>query len=108
MRKRFPALRNSDMSFVEATAVENEKALPLHRWKDEDEMFAVFNFGRDKAHATIFPSPCGWRQILNSRDQRWAGAGSSLPECLSPAQDHAILIEPLSIAVYHSRARGKT
>jgi hypothetical protein len=66
-----------DMSFVEATAVENEKALPLHRRKEENEMFAVFNFGRDKAHATIFPSPCGWRQILNSRDQRWAGAGSS-------------------------------
>ena len=108
MRKRFPALGNSDMSCVEATAVENEKALLLHRWKGEDEIFAVSNFGRDVAQATIFPSQSGWLKILDSRDHCWAGAGSLLPECLWPTQDHAILIEPLSVVVYHSRARGKT
>lgn len=109
VRKRFASLSNSDMSCVEATALENEKALFLRRWKDGDEIFAWFNFGKDAARVTIPLPQAGWTKVLDSRDRRWAGPGSSLPECLPSAPpNHPIHMEPLSFALYHSDDRGKT
>lgn len=108
MRKEFPVLANSDMSCVEATAFEEERALVLHRWKGSDEILAFFNFGKDVAHVTASIPECGWLKALNSRDHRWAGPGSDLPECLLGGPDHPILIEPLCIALYRFDTRGKT
>ncbi len=108
VRKRFAALSNSDMSCVEATVLENEKALLLHRWKGRDEILACFNFGKDAARVTISLPQASWTKVLNSRDQRWGGAGASLPECLAPAAHRSILIEPLSFALYRCDDRGKT
>ena len=50
-----PALTNSDMSCVEATPFENEKALLLRRWSDGDaDYWRAFNFGKDAARVTTF------------------------------------------------------
>jgi len=106
VRKQLPALSNSDTSCVEATAFEKEKALLLRRWTDGQEIFACFNFGKDAARVTLSVPPAGWKKVLNSRDQRWAGPGTSLPECLASAQ--SLVVEPLSFALYRSDDRGKT
>jgi maltooligosyltrehalose trehalohydrolase len=108
IRKRLLALNNSDLCCAEATAFENEKVLLLHRWNKDDEIFALFNFAMEAASVRIPLSPSGWRKVLNSRDDRWAGPGPSLSECLPPMPNHAMLIEPLSVALYHSDTRGKT
>lgn len=108
VRKRLAALSNSDMSCVQATALENEKALLLHRWKEGDEIFACFNFGKEAARMTIPWPQAGWLKVLNSRDHRWAGPGSSLPECLPCAANQSLIIEPFSFALYRSDDRGKT
>jgi maltooligosyltrehalose trehalohydrolase len=108
MRKRFPALSNSDISCVEARARENEKGLLLRRWKDGQEILACFNFGKNPARVTIPPGRAGRTKVLNSGDERWAGPGSSLPDCLSPTADQTLTIGPLSFALYCSDERGKT
>ncbi len=108
VRKRHPAFANSDMSRVEATPFENEKALLLRRWSDDDQLFACFNFGKNAAHVSFSLLHNAWRKVLNSRDRRWAGPGSSLPDCLPNAHNQSMSIEPFSFALYCSDDRGKT
>jgi maltooligosyltrehalose trehalohydrolase len=113
VRRRFPALSNPDMSCVEATAFENERGLVLRRSAnsaaaDGQEVLACFNFGKKAAHMTISSPRAAWIKVLNSRDERWAGPGSSLPDCLSSAAHQPLIIEPFSFALYCSDDRGKT
>jgi maltooligosyltrehalose trehalohydrolase len=108
IRKRLPPLTNTDMSFIEATPFDNEKALLLRRWSDDEQLFACFNFGKNPAHLSL-PLPHDvWKKVLNSRDHRWAGPGSSLPDCLQSAENQSVSIEPFSFALYRSDDRGKT
>jgi len=108
MRKEFPALANADTSCVEATAFENEKALVLHRWDGNDEILALFNFGKEEAGVSVSTAESKWLNVLNSRDQRWAGPGTAGPKCLPCGPDHPMIIEPLCVALYRTDTRGKT
>jgi maltooligosyltrehalose trehalohydrolase len=108
MRKRLPALANPDMSCVEASASEKDKALLLRRRAAGQEILACFNFGRTTPRVTVSLRQNDWTKVLNSRDQRWAGPGSSLPDCLPSAPSQSILIEPYSFALYRSDDRGKS
>ena len=108
IRKRLRPLTDTDMSFIEATPFDNEKALLLRRWSDDEQLFACFNFGKNPAHLSL-PLPHDvWKKVLNSRDHRWAGPGSSLPDCLQSAENQSVSIEPFSFALYRSDDRGKT
>ena len=108
MRKEFPALAEPDMSCVQAESFEDKKALVLRRWKGNDAIMALFNFGKDAARVTPSTTESEWLNVLNSRDQRWAGPGITMPKCLSGGPDHPIDIEPLCVALYCSDTRGKT
>jgi len=106
--KRLPALFRGDMSCVEAMASENERALLLRRWTNRQELFACFNFGKSLILLPLSLPQAGWARALNSRDKRWAGPGSALPECLASAPNQSLRIEPMSFALYRSDDRGKT
>jgi maltooligosyltrehalose trehalohydrolase len=108
VRKRHPAFANSDMSRVEATPFEDQKALLLRRWSDDEQLFACFNFGKNPAHVSFSLLHNTWKKVLSSRDRRWAGPGSSLPDCLPNAHNQSMSIEPFSFALYCSDDRGKT
>jgi 1,4-alpha-glucan branching enzyme len=108
IHKRLPPLTNTDMSFIEATPFDNEKALLLRRWSDDEQLFACFNFGKNPAHVSLPLPPDVWKKVLNSRDHRWAVPGSSLPDCLPNAGNQSVRIEPFSFALYRSDDRGKT
>ncbi len=108
IRKRFAALRNSDTSCIQASPFEKEQVLLLRRCDADDEIFAIFNFGQFPASLPISLSPTRWISVLNSRDHRWLGPGSMLPDCLPSVLNQSLAIEPLSFALYHSDARGKT
>ena len=106
VRKQFCALASGDMSRVEATAFEDEKALVLRRWADGQQVLACFNFGENPAHVRIDLREKSWRKVLNSRDQSWGGPGSSLPECLASGGDQSLTIEPSCFALYSCDDRG--
>jgi maltooligosyltrehalose trehalohydrolase len=108
LRKIFPALNNPDMSCIEATPFEKENALLLRRWSECDQTFAIINFGQDSARLPLSLPKGRWTKVLNSRDRRWCGPGSSLPECLPYTPERSIAMDPLSFALYHSDDRGTT
>jgi len=108
LRKLFPALNNPDMSCIEAMPFEKENALLLRRWSECDQIFAIINFGQDSARLPLSLPKGRWTKVLNSRDRRWFGPGSSLPECLPYTRQHSITIDSLSFALYHSDDRGTT
>jgi len=107
LRKQLAPLANSEMSCVEAVPFENEKSLFLRRAGVGEELFAVFNFGQSPAPLSISLPQANWAQVLNSRDPRWGGPGSSLPDSLPPEPTLSLTVEPLSFALYYSGTRGK-
>jgi len=107
MRKQYAALRNCDFSSIEATAFEDKKSLLLRRWQDDDEVFALFNFGRISAELSFSLPERSWSKVLASRDRRWAGQGSSLPDCLPAERNYSLTIEPFSVVLYYSGTGGK-
>ncbi len=107
LRKQLAPLANSDMSRIEAVPFENEKALFLRRGRAGEELFAVFNFGQSPAPLSISLPQANWAQVMNSRDSRWGGPGSSLPDSLPSNPTLSLTVEPLSFALYHSGIRGK-
>jgi maltooligosyltrehalose trehalohydrolase len=108
VRKQMRALGSGEMSRVEAIAFENERALVLRRWTDGQQVLACFNFGKNPARVTIDLRERSWRKALNSRDQRWGGPGSSLPECWASDSNHSLTMEPYCLALYSCDERGKT
>jgi maltooligosyltrehalose trehalohydrolase len=106
LRKQLAPLANSDMSRIEAVPFENERALFLRRGRAGEELFAVFNFGQSPAPLSISLPQANWAQVLNSRDSRWGGPGSSLPDSLPSDPTLSLSVEPLSFALYHSGVRG--
>jgi len=107
IRKQLPALANPEMSWVEATACENDKTLLVRRRTAGQEIFACFNFGKSPSEVTISLPKADWVKVLNSRDIRWAGLGTSLAGCLPSGPNQSILIDPYSFALYRSNDRGR-
>jgi maltooligosyltrehalose trehalohydrolase len=107
-RKQIGALASGETSRVEAQAFEEEKALVLRRWSDGQQALACFNFGENPACVTIDLRKRSWRKVLNSRDERWGGPGSSLPECLGSAPSQSVTLEPCCFTLYSCDERGTT
>ena len=108
MRKRLTALATSDMSHVEAIPFEEQRALVLRRWNEQQGILALFNFDGNAARVGFSLPQGNHTKILNSRDARWGGPGSSLSECLHARSNEPLNIEPFSFAIYRSEDRGKT
>jgi maltooligosyltrehalose trehalohydrolase len=108
MRKRFRALGSGDMACIEAASFEQEKAMVVRRWCGGEEISALFNFSNQQASIHFALPPRQRTRILNSRDRRWGGPGSSLPACLPESRNQSLDLEPYSFALYHSEDRGKT
>jgi maltooligosyltrehalose trehalohydrolase len=107
IRKRLPALANSEISCMEATSFESEQTLFLRRKAGREEIFACFNFGNAPSRVPVSLPQGNWTKVLNSRDPRWAGPGSALPDCWPSAPSESISIEPYSFALYRSDDRGE-
>jgi maltooligosyltrehalose trehalohydrolase len=106
MRKRFRALGTGDMACIEAMPFEQEKALALRRWCNGEEIFAVANFSEKPARIEFSLPRRDRTRILNSREPRWGGPGSSLPECLPGTSNQELVLEPFSFALYRTEDRG--
>jgi hypothetical protein len=96
------------LSCIEATALDKENALLLRRWSECGQPFGIINFGQDSARLPLSLPQGRWTKILNSRDRRWFGPGSSLPEYLPYTPECSITMDPLSFALYRSDDRGTT
>jgi len=99
LRKVTPALANLSKDTLEIKADEENKAIIMHRWKDNSEVIAVFNFA-DGGVSIRLTVPVGqWRKYLDSAEERWQGSGSTIPDLISPSEG-SLNIAPESFVLF--------
>jgi maltooligosyltrehalose trehalohydrolase len=71
LRKTLPALSNLDKDRMEVIGYERDQVVFMHRWYEESDVIAVFNFSTQPVSLTL-PVPHGaWKCLLHSADARW-------------------------------------
>lgn len=102
LRRSLPALANLSKRDITATVFEREHALFIQRWCGEDRIFAAFNLG-DSPALLSYPAPPGsWKKVIESCDERWAGAGSSAPDHLGSSSPVSFTAQPKSFSLYRA------
>jgi hypothetical protein len=76
---------------------EEPKVLMVWRWTSTETACQIFHFGESPVTLEL-PIPAGyWRKILDSGEERWYGAGSSvLPTILSEGEV-SLTLPPLAV-----------
>jgi maltooligosyltrehalose trehalohydrolase len=98
LRRTIPALKTLDKQNLEASVIEEDKLLFLHRWSPNSQIFGIMNFKeKDVTFKATLPSG-NWRKIFDSSDSTWMGSGSTVPEKLMHEQE--VTICPQSFALY--------
>jgi maltooligosyltrehalose trehalohydrolase len=115
-RQSVPALANLAKEDLEVLGYEKPPVLFLRRWRDQDQVAAVFNFSPGPA-ATLVPLPPGkWHRLVDSAAERWRGPGSQTPPELTSAgtvtfnlaAQSFILLESYNLASYNPGNQSAT
>jgi maltooligosyltrehalose trehalohydrolase len=77
---------------------EDDKTLFLRRWKDDSQVFCVFNFREGDVRIEISLPQGKWSKILDSSDTAWKGTGSLLPDVINSGTE--VTLKGSSFAVY--------
>jgi maltooligosyltrehalose trehalohydrolase len=100
LRRSHPALKKLDKQSLEVTVNEADRLLIMRRWSDQEQVLAVMNFS-DRAVTMNDAIPNGnWQKILDTAEEKWRGAGATLPEELSFEQ--SLSAPPKSFALYQA------
>ena len=100
LRKKRPALASLDKEMMEVRGDESKQLLWIRRWREQDEVFLVFNFS-DAVHAATLPMPQGaWVKQLDSADRRWKGSGTTVPDTLDSIGAAVLRIAPHACVVF--------
>ena len=97
LRQSIPALKNLDRKNLEASAIEQDKLLFLHRWDGKSQIFCIMNFNDKNVNFKPTLPNGNWQKILDTSESKWMGSGSTMPDKLTPEQ---LTIPPQSFAVY--------
>ncbi|MCX2493885.1 malto-oligosyltrehalose trehalohydrolase [Pedobacter sp. PF22-3] len=73
LRKKHPVLANLDRRNVQAEAFPEQNCIVLRRWKDSEEILALFNFSKQKQTLSIDPSFQHALVLLDSSLTQWNG-----------------------------------
>jgi len=98
LRRTIPALKKLDKNSLEVSSIEADKILFLRRWTDDSQIFCIINFNKQEVAFTDALPQGNWKKILDSPDEKWMGAGSTLPEKIT--SDRELTVKPQSFALY--------
>ncbi|HCF26223.1 MAG TPA: malto-oligosyltrehalose trehalohydrolase, partial [Cyanobacteria bacterium UBA11049] len=98
LRQSIPALKNLDKKNLEASAIEEDKLLFLHRWHDESQIFCILNFNDKNVNFNPTLPNGNWQKILDTSEPKWMGSGSTMPDKLIAEQQ--LTIPPQSFTLY--------
>ncbi|MBD2463311.1 malto-oligosyltrehalose trehalohydrolase [Oscillatoria sp. FACHB-1407] len=98
LRRTIPALKKLDKQNLEASALEDQKLMFLHRWNQDSQIFCVMNFNLQAIALKPSTPPGNWRKILDSSEPKWMGQGTSMPEQLEGQNE--VTIQPHSFVLY--------
>ncbi|MBD1804616.1 malto-oligosyltrehalose trehalohydrolase [Microcoleus sp. FACHB-SPT15] len=98
LRRTLPALKTLDKQNLEASVIEEDKLMFLHRWSQNSQILCIMNFSeKDVSFNATLPSG-NWQKTLDSSESKWMGLGSTLPDKLR--QEQEVTIRPHSFVLY--------
>ncbi|MGJ3247632.1 MAG: malto-oligosyltrehalose trehalohydrolase [Elainellaceae cyanobacterium] len=98
LRRKLTPLTHFNRSSVETSVSETDRLVAFRRWKGEEEVLGIMNFGDHAVTWTDLQSWGTWHKQIDSADQRWLGPGFTLPDTLT--LNDSPTIQPHSIALY--------
>jgi maltooligosyltrehalose trehalohydrolase len=98
LRRETPALAALDKNSLEVYGQEEPRLVLLRRWSAGNQVFCVMNFDRREATFNASLPSGGWKKLLDSANEEWAGLGSSLPERIE--SDQELTVSERSFALY--------
>jgi maltooligosyltrehalose trehalohydrolase len=98
LRREIPALSNLSKENLDVCGIEDKRVLLIKRWKDESEVFCIFNYNNNDAKIIIPLIKGIWKKILDSSDKIWKGLGTYLPKRIT--QDEEITVRSQNLALY--------
>jgi maltooligosyltrehalose trehalohydrolase len=100
LRKETPALAYLSKDNMDIRAIEEHKLLFLRRWKEDNEVMALFNLNNNQTSVTL-PIPVGrWRKRLDSAEKHWQGKGSTVPEQLDSKGEGSLAFTPWAFVLF--------
>ncbi|MEW6162761.1 MAG: malto-oligosyltrehalose trehalohydrolase [Nitrospirota bacterium] len=104
LRRDIPALSNLDKECLDLYGLEDKRVLFMRRWKDNSEVFFIFNFNNADIGITAPLTEEIWRKILDSSENIWNGPGTFLPEKMTKGEK--IIVRSHSLALYVKEGNG--
>ncbi len=101
LRQTIPALKKLDKQNLEASVIEPDQLLFLHRGSNESQIFCIMNFNDKDVTFKATPPSGGWQKALDSAESKWMGSGSTLPDKL--VQEQELTIKPQSFVLYQNQ-----
>jgi maltooligosyltrehalose trehalohydrolase len=105
VRRESPALRFPDKDDLEVAVDESSGVLLLWRWSGRNEVVAAFNLGEAAAEVAL-PLEGRWRRILESEEERFGGAGPSVPDRVDASAGEPITLKPHGAVLLAREGRG--
>jgi maltooligosyltrehalose trehalohydrolase len=93
VRREWPALRFPDKDDLEVAVDGSSGVLLLWRWSGRNEVVAAFNLGEAAAEVGL-PLEGRWRRLLESEEERFGGAGPSVPNGVDASAGEPITLKP--------------
>lgn len=78
-RRDIPALSCLSKENLDVYGFEVDRVLFLHRWKDADQIYCIFNFSREDKEIRVSQVEGRWARMMDSADRTWNGPGTLLP-----------------------------
>jgi len=98
LRRDIPALSNLDKERLDVCGLVEKKGLFMRRWKDDSDVFCIFNFNDTDLRLTVPLTEGIWIKVLDSSENIWGGLGTVLSERLTPGKE--ITVRSHSLALY--------
>ncbi len=100
LRKETASLARLDKDAIEVVGVDRKKLLFVRRWREEDEVFMLFNFSSAEATFELPFSDRHWTKLCDSAEEQWRGPGSALPERLDVEKESTLRISPWAFVLF--------
>ena len=102
LRKQLPAIASSDKPTLEVRALEAREVLILYYKAAADEVCLILCFANQPV-CTVLELPSGqWCKLLDSAEDQWRGAGSSLPSTLCAGGQTKVKLPARSVALFQN------
>lgn len=103
LRRETPALSNLDKDSLDVDGFEESKILCIKRWKDNSNIFCIFNFHELDMNFIFSLSENNWQKSIDSSDSAWNGPGSLLPEKIKGGEE--LTLRGRSFAMYRKNIK---